>query len=71
VLGRVDPQGSLLETRVIRRHLVTKGSFCERLADHGREIFSDDDFRRVVCGADGPAVDPVVGDDPGHAVRHP
>ena len=30
VLGRVDPQGSLLETRVVRRHLVTKGSFYER-----------------------------------------
>ncbi len=46
MLGRVQPQGSLLETRVVRRHLVTKGSFYERLADHGHEIVSDDDFAR-------------------------
>ena len=38
MLGRVDPQGSLLETRHMRRHLVTKGSFYERLADHGHEV---------------------------------
>jgi hypothetical protein len=44
VLGRMDPQGSLLETRLLRRHLVTKGSFYERLADHGHEIVSDDDY---------------------------
>jgi len=47
VLGRVDSQGSLLETRVMRRHLVTKGSFYERLADHGHEIMGDDDFAHL------------------------
>ena len=44
VLGQVDRQGSLLQTRFLRRHLVTKGSFYERLADHGHEIVADDDF---------------------------
>jgi Transposase DDE domain/Transposase domain (DUF772) len=47
VLGRVDPQGSLLETRHVRRHLVTKGSFYERLADHGHEVIRDDDFAHL------------------------
>ena len=47
MLGRVDPQGSLLETRHMRRHLVTKGSFYERLADHGHELVSDEDFAHL------------------------
>ncbi|MGH8899108.1 MAG: hypothetical protein ACRDZ4_19305 [Egibacteraceae bacterium] len=38
MLGRVEAQGSLLQTRLLRRHLVTKGSFYARLADHGHEI---------------------------------
>jgi transposase len=61
VLGRVDPQGSLLETRVVRRHLVTKGSFYERLADHGHEIVSDDDFAHLYSERMGrPSVPPSV-----------
>jgi hypothetical protein len=61
VLGRVDPQGSLLETRVMRRHLVTKGSFYERLADHGHEIVSDDDFAHLYSERMGrPSVPPSV-----------
>jgi hypothetical protein len=32
---------------VVRRHLVTKGSFYERLADHGHEIVSDEDFAHL------------------------
>ena len=28
----------------MRRHLMTKGSFYERLADHGHEIVTDEDF---------------------------
>jgi Transposase DDE domain/Transposase domain (DUF772) len=61
VLGRVDPQGSLLETRVVRRHLVTKGSFYERLADHGHEIFSDDDFAGLYSeGMGRPSIPPSV-----------
>jgi transposase len=61
VLGVADPQGSLLETRVWRRHLVTKGSFYERLADHGHEIMCDADFAH--CYADGkgrPSIPPSV-----------
>jgi transposase len=61
VLGRVDPQGSLLETRHMRRHLVTKGSFYERLADHGHEIVSDEDFAHLYSGRMGrPSVPPSV-----------
>jgi transposase len=61
VLGRVDPQRSLLETRFLRRHLVTKGSFYERLADHGEEIISDDDFAHLYADGKGrPSVPPSV-----------
>lgn len=31
----------------MRGHLVTKGSFYERLADHGHEVVSDDDFAQL------------------------
>jgi len=61
VLGRVDPQGSLLETRHVRRHIVTKGSFYERLADHGHEIVSDDDFAHLYAPRMGrPSIPPSV-----------
>lgn len=61
MLGRVAPQGSLLETRVMRRHLVTKGSFYERLADHGHEIISDDDFAHLYSPRMGrPSIPPSV-----------
>ena len=42
----------------MRRHLVTKGSFYERLAEHGHEVFGDSDFAELSLGADGAAVDP-------------
>ena len=61
VLGRVDAQGSLLETRWVRRHLVTKGSFYERLALHGDEIVCDDDFAHLYAEGRGrPSVPPSV-----------
>ena len=61
MLGRVDPQRSLLETRWVRRHLVTKGSFYERLADHGHEIFGDDDFAHLYSEGQGrPSIPPSV-----------
>jgi transposase len=61
VLGRVDAQGSLLQTRHVRRHLVTKGSFYERLAEHGDEIICDDDFAHLyVEGKGRPSVPPSV-----------
>ena len=61
MLGRVDAQGSLLETRVLRRHLVTKDSFYERLADHGDEIVCDEDFARLYAPHLGrPSIPPSV-----------
>ena len=61
MLGRVDPQGSLLETRHVRAHLVTKGSFYERLAGHGHEVISDEDFAHLYAQGKGrPSVPPSV-----------
>ena len=61
MLGRVDPQGSLLETRHMRRHLVTKGSFYERLADRGHEVIADEDFAHLYAQGKGrPSVPPSV-----------
>lgn len=61
MLGRIDPQGSLLETRVMRRHLVTKNSFYARLADHGHEIVTDDDFAHLYSQRMGrPSIPPSV-----------
>jgi transposase len=61
VLGQVNPQGSLLETRVLRRHLVTKGSFYEGLADHGDEIVSDEEFAGLYASRKGrPSIPPSV-----------
>ena len=45
----------------MRRHLVTKGSFYERLADHGHEIVSDDDFAHLYAERRGrPSIPPSV-----------
>lgn len=45
----------------MRRHLVTKGSFYERLADHGHEIVSDDDFAHLYSERKGrPSIPPSV-----------
>lgn len=61
MLGRVDPQGSLLETRFVRAHLVTKGSFYERLAEHGDEVISDEDFAHMYADRKGrPSIPPSV-----------
>jgi hypothetical protein len=61
VLGQVDRQGSLLQTRFLRRHLVTKASFYERLADHGHEIVSDEEFAHLYADGRGrPSVPPSV-----------
>ena len=60
-MGRVDVQGSLLQTRWARRHVVTKGSFYERLADHGHEIVSDDEFAHLYSQGQGrPSIPPSV-----------
>lgn len=61
MLGRVDAQASLLQTRLVRQHLVTKGSFYERLADHGDEIVCDEDFARCYSPGQGrPSIPPSV-----------
>jgi Transposase DDE domain/Transposase domain (DUF772) len=45
----------------MRRHLVTKGSFYERLADHGHELVSDEDFAHLYAEGKGrPSVPPSV-----------
>ena len=45
----------------MRRHLVTKGSFYERLAEHGHEIFGDDDFAELYSSRMGrPSIPPSV-----------
>ncbi|MDQ6840538.1 MAG: IS1182 family transposase [Actinomycetota bacterium] len=45
----------------MRRHLVTKGSFYERLADHGHEIVTDDDFAHLYAERTGrPSIPPSV-----------
>lgn len=61
MLGRVKAQGSLLESRHMRRHLVTKGSFYERLAEHGQEFLSDNDFAGLYAPKMGrPSIPPSV-----------
>jgi hypothetical protein len=61
VLGRVDPQGSLLDTRLVRGHLVSKDSFYERLAEHGHEFISDDEFAQLYSARMGrPSIPPSV-----------
>src|SRR5271165_1072017 len=45
----------------MRRHLVTKGSFYERLADHGDEFIADDDFAGLYSQRMGrPSIPPSV-----------
>ena len=51
----------MLETRHVRRHLVSKGSFYERLADHGDQVGADDDFAEMYAHGRGrPSVPPSV-----------
>ncbi len=45
----------------MRRHLVTRNSFYERLADHGHEIICDDDFAHLYSARRGrPSIPPSV-----------
>ncbi len=53
VLGRVDPQGSLLSTALVHDERLTKNSFYERLALHGHEIVADEDFARLYSNTNG------------------
>jgi hypothetical protein len=47
MLGRVDAQGSLLSTALVHDERLTKNSFYERLALHGHEIVTDEDFAHL------------------------
>lgn len=61
MLGRVKPQGSLLATSHARRHLVTKGSFYERLADNGDAFLRDDDYAHLYAPTMGrPSIPPSI-----------
>lgn len=46
-LGRVSDQGSLLSTGLYRDRLLTRGSFYQRLTEHGHEIVRDEDFAHL------------------------
>ncbi|CAN5880242.1 IS1182-like element ISGvi6 family transposase [soil metagenome] len=61
MLGRAKAQGSLLEARVFDAHLLTRGSVYERLAEHGHEIISDDDFAHCYSPSTGrPSIPPSM-----------
>jgi transposase len=61
MLGRVEPQASLLEARITHRHLISKDSFYEKLADYGHEIISDDDFAHLYSRDNGrPSIPPSI-----------
>ena len=47
MLGRVNPQGSLLDPTQLFGHLVTRNSFYEKLARCGHELVTDDDFAQM------------------------
>ncbi|MDQ6728433.1 MAG: transposase [Actinomycetota bacterium] len=45
----------------MRRHIVTKGSFYERMADHGHEIVTDEDYAHLYSERQGrPSIPPSV-----------
>ena len=61
MLGRVPAQASLDEARFTHRHLLSSGSFYERLADHGHELVCDDDFAHLYDPDTGrPSVPPSI-----------
>lgn len=67
MLGRVDPQGSLLQAGNMCGHLVTKGSFYEKLARVGHELITDDDFAHMYAPSRGRPSIPPSDDDAGTA----
>lgn len=61
MLGRVNRQGSLLAPDQLFSHLVSKGSFYERLAAVGPELITDDDFARMYTEGTGrPSIPPSL-----------
>lgn len=61
MLGRVNPQGSLLGPGQLFGHLVTVGSFYDKLATHGDKLISDADFAQMYSPSKGrPSIPPSV-----------
>lgn len=61
MLGRVRPQGSLLAPGQIFGHLITPGSFYDKLATFGQELICDDDFAHMYASGMGrPSIPPSV-----------
>src|SRR5438067_1061460 len=61
MLGRVDPQGSLLEPGLLFGDLVTRGSFSATLAACGHELICDDDFAGLYALKRGrPSIPPSI-----------
>lgn len=63
MLGRVDPQMSLLDAGSLLGGLVDPDSFYGRLAEHGRSIVCDEDFADLLRAGPGPALDPALDAD--------
>jgi hypothetical protein len=61
VLGRADPQTSLLDTDFAVGHLVDSDSFYAKLARHGAQIVTDDDLAGCyVAGTGRPSIPPSL-----------
>ena len=61
MLGRVDPQGSLLTPELLLGEVVSKGSFYDRLAKVGPELIRDEDFAHLYAAGKGrPSIPPSV-----------
>ena len=61
VLGRVDPQQSLLTPELLLGEVVSRGSFYDRLAQVGPELIRDDDFAHLYAPGRGrPSIPPSL-----------
>jgi len=61
MLGRVDPQGSLLTPELLLGDVVSRGSFYDRLARVGPELIKDEDFAHLYARGTGrPSIPPSV-----------
>lgn len=61
MLGRVDPQGSLLTPELLLGDVVSRGSFYDRLAQVGPELIKDEDFAHLYAAGQGrPSIPPSV-----------
>lgn len=61
MLGRVDPQQSLLTPELLLSEVVSKGSFYDRLAEVGPDLIKDEDFAHLYAQGKGrPSIPPSV-----------